>query len=41
MGIVAEVESMEQFEPDLFKEQIGSMKSEAWHSKQRNGIGKK
>lgn len=41
MGIVAEAEFMEQFEPELFKEQIGSMKSETWHSKQRNGIGKK
>lgn len=38
---MAEVEFLEQFELELFKEQIGSVKSETWHSKQRNGIGKR
>lgn len=41
VGVVAEVEFMEQSEPELFKEQIGSMKSETWHSRQGNGIREK
>lgn len=41
MGIVAEVDFMEKIEQELFKEQIGSVKSETCHSKKRNGIGKR
>lgn len=41
MGIVAELEFMEQLESELLKEQVGTGKSEMWHPQQRNGIGKR